>query len=49
VPVVAIGGVALDNAASCRSVGAAGIAAIRLFQNAKDIASIVKALRTLNA
>jgi thiamine-phosphate pyrophosphorylase len=49
VPVVAIGGVTLDNAASCLSVGAAGIAAIRLFQDARDIASIVKALRTNNA
>jgi thiamine-phosphate pyrophosphorylase len=48
-PVVAIGGVTLDNAASCLSVGAAGIAAIRLFQDVKDIASIVKTLRTKNA
>ena len=45
-PVVAIGGVTLDNAAHCLSAGASGIAAIRLFQDAKDLASTVATLRT---
>jgi len=46
-PVVSIGGVTLDNAASCLSSGASGIAAIRLFQDAQDLASLVQTLRTM--
>jgi thiamine-phosphate pyrophosphorylase len=45
-PVVAIGGVTLSNSASCVSAGASGIAAIRLFQDAQDVASLVETLRT---
>jgi thiamine-phosphate pyrophosphorylase len=45
-PIVAIGGVTLANAASCLSAGASGIAAIRLFQDAQDLLSLVKILRT---
>jgi thiamine-phosphate pyrophosphorylase len=45
IPVLAIGGVDLQNAASCMAAGAAGIAAIRLFQDAPDIASIVAQLQ----
>jgi thiamine-phosphate pyrophosphorylase len=46
IPVLALGGVNLDNAASCLQVGAAGIAAIRLFQENK-IEDIVRTLRAL--
>src|SRR6266571_1269148 len=45
IPVVAIGGVTLENAASCYAAGAAGIAAIRLFQDAPEISSVIQVLR----
>jgi thiamine-phosphate pyrophosphorylase len=44
IPVIAIGGITLENARVCRHSGAAGIAAIRLFQDAADIGEVVAAL-----
>lgn len=43
IPVLALGGVALDNAAACLQAGTAGIAAIRLFQE-NDVADIARKL-----
>ena len=47
IPVLAIGGIALGNAASCLAAGAAGLAAIRLFQDAVDLPGLIRSLHAL--
>jgi len=45
-PVLAIGGITLENVAECFEADASGIAAIRLLNNSEKMASTVKAIRS---
>ncbi len=48
IPVVAIGGVNESNAAECLRAGAAGIAAIRMIQDAPESAALKKAIEAIH-
>ncbi|GAC1621887.1 MAG: thiamine phosphate synthase [Candidatus Acidiferrum sp.] len=48
IPVLAIGGISLENASHCIFAGASGVAAIRLFQDAPDPAARIKTFRQIS-
>jgi len=48
IPVIAIGGVNASNAAECLRTKAAGIAAIRMFQNSPDLATVTETVQTIH-
>ena len=49
IPVFAVGGVTLDRTPQCLHNGAAGIAAIRLFQESDSMEDVIRELRSLPA
>ena len=46
IPVMAIGGISAENAESCIQAGAAGVAAIRLFQESAELAQVLATLHS---
>ena len=44
-PLVALGGVTLDNASAALGAGASGVAAIQLFDDAEQLAQTVSTIR----
>jgi thiamine-phosphate pyrophosphorylase len=47
IPVLAIGGVSEENAAECIGAGAAGVAAIRMFQEAREAGAVIDLVKRL--